>query len=409
FASPPELQVFGTDIDRAALDVARRATYPAEIASDVSAERLQRFFVETDSGFQVSTALRSKCVFAEHDVVRDPPFSKIDLASCRNLLIYLDSRAKDRVLEIVHYGLAPHGYLFLGPAESVPRDMPLFEAVNARHRIFRKKASTAALGAVYGLRGPPAGHYDVKFAPRPRPSHGRLVRQVERMLLEDLAPPSVVVDERQRVLYFVGRTNPYLGPPSGTPPTDQLLELTPKPLRHALRAALREATEHKAEARRVARVDEGSSSAVEIIAQPLRLGDEAQRLLLVTFRDVPGAAKSGLMTAPVDEAGHVLELELREARAQLESTVVELEGTNEELKDANDELLSMNEEFQSANEELQTSKEELQSMNEELRTLNQELAAKIEALDRSNADMRNLFASTDVATLFLDRDLVINR
>ncbi len=405
----PELQVFGTDIDRNALEVARRAMYGRGIEDDVSPSRLRRYFTHLPEGWQVTKAIRAACVFAEHDVVRDPPFSRLDLVSCRNLLIYLGAEAKDRVLDTVHYALKPNGFLFLGSAEGIPGNVPRFDAVDARHRIYRKHAVPVSSRRLPPPVGLSSGHFPMPSIPTPALTPSRVLRHVERLLLEELAPPAVVVDSNHRVLFFVGRSNAYLTLPKGSTPTDQLFDLAPKTLRLALRTALREASVAGAEVRHVARLGGDPPRAVEIAVQPLRLHDVPEPAYLITFSDVPEARAPTPLPSPPDDTALSLEIELRETRAQLETTVADLEGSNDELKATNEELVSMNEELQSANEELQTSKEELQSMNEELRTLNQELGHKIDALDRANADMRNLFASTDVATLFLDRDLVINR
>jgi two-component system, chemotaxis family, CheB/CheR fusion protein len=408
--NPPALQVFGTDIDRTALDFARRGIYGRDVEQHVSRARLDRYFVEVDGGLSVSPAVQKTCLFSEHDLMRDPPFSKLDLVSCRNVLIYLGADAKERVLQIFHYALLPGGFLFLGQAEGIPRDMPLFKPVVASRNIHRKTgASPSVRPAVFGLTGPPLHRSFEKYAPRPVSEHARLVRQVERCLLEEVAPPAVAVDERHRVLFFVGQSKPFLGLPAGAPPTDDLFELAAKPLRHELAVAFRAAIEQKAEVRRTVSFHDADSTSIEIVVHPLRVPSGASQVYLVAFRgstptQLPSALAQGADTAIL------LEAELRETRSQLEAIVEDLEQSNDELKTSNEELQSLNEEFQSANEELQTSQEELQSMNEELRTLNQEFVQKVAELDRANADINNLFASTDIGSVFLlDRNLTIHR
>jgi len=409
-ANPPSLQVFGTDIDRSALDVARRGIYGREIEGQVTSERLARYFAPLDGGFQVAPVVHKACLFTEHDLMRDPPFSRLDLVSCRNVLIYLGAEAKDRVLQIFHYALVPNGFLFLGPAEGVSRDGPSFGPVGGHRSLFRKVGASTGHHAVFGLSGPPSYRFAERFTPRTVSEHARLVRQVERCLLEDIAPPAVAIDERHRVLFFVGQSNPYLGLPSGAPPTDDLLELAAKPLRHELAVALREATEQKIGVRRVVSFHDAASTTVEIIVHPLRVPSGTQAVYLVAFGgSLPPTQPLPAALPPGADAAIMLETELRETRNQLETIVGELGQSNDELKTANEELQSLNEEFQSANEELQTSHEELQSMNEELRALNHALAQKITALDRANADINNLFVSTDVGSIFLDRELAIHR
>ncbi len=409
----PRVQIFATDIDEPALAVARAARYPEALLDSVSEERRKKYFTQDAGSYLLTKDVRDLCVFSPHSVIRDPPFSRLDLISCRNLLIYFGPDVQNQVIPTFHYALRPGGYLFLGSSENASQFSELFTPLDKKNRVFRSRedASNARIPLVLsGLRPAPvaknSGH-----ASRP-PSGIGLRHAVEGQVLDRYAPAHVVVNRDGDVLYYSSHTGKYLEPMAGAP-TRQLLTMARKGLRLDLRTLLREAVETEQRVTREGISVEADSDHVQIVdlsVEPLSEGNGEDRLFLVVFRDVgPVLSRQEAVkrTATPDEATVHLERELRETRERLQSLIEEYETALEELKSSNEELVSVNEEMQSTNEELEASKEELQSVNEELHTVNGELSAKVDALDRSNADLANLFESTKVATVFLDRDLVI--
>ncbi|MDE2487082.1 MAG: PAS domain-containing protein [Alphaproteobacteria bacterium] len=407
----PHIQIFATDIDARALAVARSGRYPDSVARHVSQERLARWFVREGATYSVVKDLREMCIFSPHNLIKDAPFSRIDLLSCRNVLIYLNSELQDRVIPIFHFSLRPGGYLFLGPAENITRHQKLFAPIDRRNRIFRRLDTSARVLPDFPLsprsdRPDPAGDQAWRNH-APRPLGGRTGRRMEQVA-ERYAPAYVVVDENHDVLHFSGRTGRFLEPASGAA-TLNLLNLVHRDLRLDLRSALHNAETHKkkVEARNVLMGADGSARAVNMVVEPISSDDEPGAVMVV-FQDAavvlegaPGAEAG----AATDEHVHRLETELRITRERLQTTIEELESTNEELKSSNEEYQSINEELQSANEELETSKEELQAVNEELQTVNGELAHRVGDLARANSDLKNLLESTQIATVFLDNDL----
>ncbi|HYF58584.1 MAG TPA: CheR family methyltransferase [Burkholderiaceae bacterium] len=403
--------VFATDVDRGALDFARRGLYPESAARSVSTERLERFFQRVEGGYQVRKALREMVVFAPQNVVADPPFSRLDVISCRNLMIYMEPPLQQKLLQVFHFALNPGGFLLLGKSENIGHQQAIFEPAAAGPlRIYR------SIGAASPRRGPapplPIALRDGTDPRRPAgpplrrgPDFGELTRQA---LLELHAPAAVLVDRRFQALYLHGPTETYLALPAGKPTSD-LLQLVREPLRPVLRAALHGAV---TEGRRteLAATDE-TMRHVSIVAVPLP-DRGIDGLALVTFQlapatgDAEGAARYG--DADGDLVGR-LESQINAMRRQLQGAIEELETANEELKVANEEAMSMNEELQSTNEELETSKEELQSVNEELITVNNQLSEKVDELESMNDDLGNLLTSSHIPTLFLDRRLHIKR
>ena len=415
---PPHVLVFATDIDAQALEAARQAWYPERIAEQVSAERLERFFVRHGNLYQVSKEIREMCLFSSHNVITDPPFSRLDLVSCRNLLIYLESDLQKKLIPLFHYALRSGGFLFLGPSESVAGWPDLYRTMDKRHRIYQCKDVVLRPPVSFPLADRFRFSMQRPFSEGPPPARGEqgVARAFERVLLENYSPACVLVNERGDVLYFSPRTGKYLEPPGGTP-TLRVLELARQGLRLDLRTALhkavtsREAVTHE----NVGFEADGATHRVDITVRPMsELGEEAG-LFTIVFqeRERPGSGPLGPESgeAPVEATGVIqrLESELRVTKDHLQATLEELESSNEELVSSNEELLSINEELQSANEELQTSKEELQSVNEELETINAELKKKVEELDRANSDLVNLFQSTRIATVFVDRELRIKK
>lgn len=408
----PPVQIFATDIDGRALNLARAGRYPESIAKDVSPERLSRWFIKEGATYSVVKELREMCIFSQHNVIRDAPFSRTDLVSCRNLLIYLTAELQDRVIPLFHFALRPGGFLFLGPSETVTRHAKLFAPLDRRHRIFRRLESHARVLPQFPLAAGARG----RMAPS-APSERRvradnsLAKQAER-IVERYAPAYVLLDDQYEVLQFSGRTGRYLEPAAGAANLN-LLNLVHRDLRIDLRSALHTAANDKAVVKldRLRIESDGEPHLVDLVVEPLQLG-EAGPNFIVLFRDGGAAAPGQGEEAPSAAAlrdEHVLRLEaeLRLTKERLQATIEELESTNEELKSSNEEYQSINEELQSANEELETSKEELQSVNEELQTVNGELAHRVNELAKANSDMKNLLESTQIATVFLDNDLRI--
>jgi two-component system CheB/CheR fusion protein len=410
------VQIFATDIDGEMLAEARRGRYPERIAEQVSRERLERFFAREGTTYQANKELREMCIFSMHSLIRDPPFSSLDLISCRNLLIYLEADLQKKLVPLFHYALRSRGYLLLGPSEGLAAHSDLFETVDKKHRIFRRRDTV--LRPIVDF---PFSRHGYSLASNAAPSkEARLPTPqqkaraaYERMLLDDYTPPSAVVNERGDVIFLGGRIGQYLQPPAGTLITN-LLDVVRGTLRVEVLAALHAATRTQ---RKVVRdnvpfeMEEGVRH-LRLTVRPVAGLERGAGLYAVVLQErapVEEAEGDELVVSSPEPALEQLETELRTTRADLKFAVEEAEAANEELKSSNEELISTNEELQSANEELQTSKEELQSLNEELETVNAELEQKVEELGAANSDLQNLFASTEIATIFLDRDLKVAR
>ncbi|MGD0307923.1 MAG: chemotaxis protein CheB [Acidobacteriota bacterium] len=407
-----QVQVFATDIDAKAIEKARAGVYPNSIAADVSPKRLARFFVQDQGGnsYHVSKSIRDLVVFAEQDALKDPPFSRLDLISCRNLLIYLGGEAQKKILPLFHYALNQDRYLFLGNSETIGEFMDLFAGVDRRWKIYQRKGVVTLRAAIAPYMPPLAAEG------AGAPVHPGGARDLaEQVLLEAYAPASVLINAEFDVLYIHGRTGKYLEPAAGDASLN-LLHMAREGLRMELTAAARKALTQQAPVRYegLQVKSNGDTSVVNLIVQPVTKPKAACGLLMVIFEDVTPADRPAVNAAvePFSEQEQrllTLERELRTKGEYLQAIIEELETTNEELKSTNEELQSSNEELQSTNEELETSKEELQSVNEELVTVNTELQKKIEELSRANNDMNNLMASTNIGTLFLDHQLRIQR
>jgi two-component system CheB/CheR fusion protein len=411
--SDARIQIFATDIDANALDAARAGWYPESIARDVGPERLERFFTKEDTGYRIAKELRESCIFSVHNLVKDPPFSKIDLVSCRNLLIYLNGELQQRVIPLFHFALNAGGFLFLGTSENVNDQGKLFTRVDAKYRIFRSRRAASHLPETTLAQVPKVKH--ASRAARARQIEDEIAQRAEQ-LVDARRPAYVVVDEDGDVLRFAGPTSLYMQHANGTASLN-LYTLIHKSIRAEVRAMLRQAI---AERRRVDHEPApipmaGGLQDVYIVVEPLPGTGGGSPRWVVSFQSVGPPRKheqrGGRTPTKRDrkrlEHIDTLESELSATRERLQSTIEELETSNEELKSSNEEFQSVNEELQSANEELETSKEELQSVNEELETVNSELNSKVESLDRANSDLKNLLESTQIATVFLDNDLRI--
>ncbi len=404
------IQIFATDIDAHAIDAARIGLFSETAASDMPEVRLEQNFVKEEGGYRISKFIREMCLFSVHDLVKDPPFSKLDLISCRNLLIYFQPQLQHRVLTTFHYALLPNRYLLLGPSEGVSVQPRLFSPLNKKHRLFTRQSVAARLPV-----------YPLAHLPLAAPPGKRLVigghDAIERRAMQAVnryMPAYLVVDRHYDVLRFAGQTAKYIEPATGAASLN-LFNLLHPDLRTVVRSALNQAAETGE------RVLHGSvlvaagdrNEAVNLIVEPLTETD-GDTLFVIAFQEVvpPDAGSVVAVVRDAEESGTAtrsLKRDLAATRERLRNVTEELQSSNEELQSSNEEYLSVNEELQSTNEELETSKEELQSLNEELQTINAELNHRNEGLVRAHSDLANLFDSTSIATLFLDNDLRIRR
>jgi two-component system CheB/CheR fusion protein len=409
------VQIFGTDVGDAAVGFARQGLYAASITGDVSPERLRRFFIKTDGGYQVTKSVRDMCVFARQDLTRDPPFSHLDLVCCRNVLIYMDNALQRKLLSMFHYALKPSGFLVLGHAESIGYHSDLFALMNKKNKVYRKKPAETKAPYMDVFRSPFKPDAAASPALRGANETKLVLSDATRIIMERFAPPSVLLDQQFHVVQFNGQTGLYLEPSPGEPTFD-VLKLAREGLAHGLRAALQTARKTRKTVKQPGlRIRQGSASH-EIDIEVIPVVRQGHPYYLVLFQPpaTTGTAKSRKPAArekkapPRSRIGK-LEEELAVTREYLQSTIQEIEAANEELQSANEEILSSNEELQSTNEELDTAKEELQSTNEELNTVNDELHARNEELTRVNADLLNLLASVQIAIVIVARDLRVRR
>jgi two-component system, chemotaxis family, CheB/CheR fusion protein len=410
----PTIQVFATDIDEWAITKAREGYYTLNDAADVSPERLRRFFVKDREGYRVRREIREMVLFAQHNLIKDPPFSHLDLISCRNLLIYLNRSAQERTLEVLHFALNPEGYLFLGTSESVEGAKGLFIAVDKDNHIFRSRPVetrlTLPIPSLTLTSGMMKYRLDVRI--QEPPVYERLsYLDLHQRLLEQYAPPSIVVNEEFDVVHVSAGAGRYMQIPVGEP-SHNLLRLIRPELRLELRTALYQATQgsSNSEAPGLEVKVNDQTERINLKVRPvLRADDTTRGFILVIFEPEQDKEEPTQRKDPVVISGEPiarrLEEELMRVREQLRATSEQHELQQEELKSSNEELQAMNEELRSAAEELETSKEELQSVNEELITVNQELKIKIEEISQTSNDFQNLIHSTDIATIFLDRAL----
>ena len=434
-----KILLYATDLDDDAIAVARAGIYPPNIAQDVHPERLRRFFVKEDTGYRVKKNIREMVVFAIQNVIKDPPFTKLDLLSCRNLMIYLEPEIQNRLIPSFHYALKPGGVLFLSPSESIANHPELFTPLNRKWKFYR------AVGNMASSRAVMAGGLVWTKDPNKKETE-EVVKKIKeinfaeltkRALLQSYAPASVVTDMKGNILFVHGDTGKYLRAAPGQA-TLNVIEMAREGLQLELRATLllvaasSAASDQSAvfQSREISVKTNGHFQQVHLNVRPLPTQDSGEKLLLVSFQDVahpmseklaPGLAehrnikhdKPGCGKDATGAREHQrveeLERELAYNKENLQATIEEQQASNEELKSTNEELQSTNEELQSTNEELETSKEELQSVNEELVTVNAELQAKIEQLAGMQNDMKNLLDNVNIGTIFLDEHLVIRR
>ncbi len=421
-ADSPPVQIFGTDVSQRMIDHARRGQFPEAIARAVGPARLRRFFTRVDGGYRISKVLRERCVFSRQDLTRDPPFSKLDLIVCRNLLIYLGYPLQRKVMAVFHYGLKPTGFLMLGRSETTAAYVDLFSMLDKKHKIYSRRGTAAVAEMQFGrvaLPPAPAGALGPRLSrlgpARDQAGEGSGSAEVNRLILDRYGPPGVLVDGAFRIVRTRGRTGRYLELPAGEAKLD-LLQMVRDGLVHGLRKALREAREQEAHVRKEGlQVQfDGESFAVNLDVTPI--GSGAEQRFLVLFEQ-PGHPTRGERKKDRPPAGRSLraataahlEKELAANREYLQAIIEDLEGANEELQSANEEILSSNEELQSTNEELDTAREELQSTNEELNTLNEELRNRNDELSLVNSDLLNLLGSVNIAIVMVGEDLKVRR
>ena len=416
----PAFQVFGSDLDTRALTIAREGRFPAAIEADITEERLRRFFVREGDQYRVRQELRDIVLFASHSVLKDPPFSRIDLISCRNLLIYLDRELHQQVCSTFHYALNPGGFLLVGSSETADNPPGLFRIVDRKARIYQSSLQSGdkprllprLLGSL-GLPHDPVGPARGSMAP------GALLSEAaaHRKALERVAPPSILVDSTHRVVHLSENAGRYLQP-SGGPLSGDVVDLVRHELRFELRSALHRVFEHPQPSLSLPILVRfnGAQHRVLLHVKPALEDDDGGRAQHAVVLFIEGdAIEAHSDLSDIDETSSSNEMirrlteELQLTQARLRTTREESETTNEELRAANEELQSINEEYRSTSEELETSKEELQSINEELQTVNTELKLKLEAVSRAHSDLQNLMTATDFGTLFLDASLRIKR
>jgi two-component system CheB/CheR fusion protein len=417
--SDTRVQIFATDVSDAAIEHARTGTYPASIEADVSADRLRRFFTKQDGGYRVSKMIRDLCVFARQDLTRDPPFSRLDLILCRNVLIYMDLVLQKKLLSIFHYALNPTGFLVLGQAETVGAQATLFSLVDKKFRIHRKRATGHAPAMTFPVDYSAVAVTSKKVHHEPASVEKVLQTEVNRIINDRFAPPGVVVDADMQIVQFRGQTGSFLEPAPGEASLN-LLKMAKEGLLYGLRSAINSARKSRGPARRNdLQVRNGNTwTKVDLEVVPLAVTGRVHYLVLFEQPRRRGSTPSPDAAKPPAQATgrrqsksqmHFLERELAASREYLQSVIQELEAANEELQSANEEILSSNEELQSTNEELDTAKEELQSTNEELNTVNEELHGRNEELSRVNSDLLNLLGSVQIAIVIVGADMRIRR
>ena len=409
------LQIFATDLDNEAIETARKGQFQLNIATDVSSKRLTRFFIKTEEGYRVNAEIREMVVFAKHNIILHPPFTKVDILTCRNLLIYMDAELQKKLLGLFYYSLNTDGVMVLGSAESLGTQSRFFIPIEAKQKIFKRSQSSGSPSLI---------DFPSSFARNKQPSAENQIPVIpsqniqtlaNEILLQHFSPPGVLVNEKGDIIYISGRTGKYLEPAVGKANMN-IFAMLRDGLRNEFPSAFRQVLlkKEQAELKDIKVGTNGGTQILDVTIQWLDKPEPLKGMILIIFKDVPTNVIIKEMGEKGEETLNIvrqteLEKELQTAREDTQNTLEEMQTSQEELKSTNEELQSTNEELQSTNEELTTSKEEMQSLNEELQTVNAELQSKIDDFTRVNNDMKNLLNSTDIATLFLDKDLKIRR
>jgi chemotaxis methyl-accepting protein methylase len=410
-----KLQIFATDLDPEAVEKARQGFYPANIAADVSAERLKRFFNKDDNGYRISREIREMVTFAKQNITMDPPFTKLDILICRNLLIYFAPELQKMLLPLFHYSLNPGGILFLGSAETTGANSGLFVPLSGKQRLFHRSEvfnATDALTFRTAFVTPHSAAPEEMSMFKPTKN---LQSLADSVILQRFSPPTVLTNDKGDILYFSGRTAKYLEPPTGKANLN-IHAMAREGLRFELGSALQKATRsmNPIVVRNLTMDSNEGAQTIDLTVQMLEEPTELRGMIMIVFADVPTPpvrkASGRVKSSATDTAAlQDLEKEVQRSREELQNTREEMQTSQEELRAANEELQSVNEELQSTNEELNTSKEEMQSLNEELQSINAEQTAKVDELSRTNNDMKNLLNSTEIATVFLDNKFCVRR
>jgi two-component system CheB/CheR fusion protein len=408
------LQIFATDLDQEAIDKARKGLYSSNIATDVSPERLGRFFNVESEGFRVIAAIREMVVFAPQNVIKDPPFTKLDILTCRNMLIYMESELQKKLITLFNYSLNPGGIMVLGTAETYSNQSEGFKEIDNKLKIYSRTSSPR----VSELNDFPSSFNHRKVEATEYPASPKVVENVQtladQILLQRFAPASVLVNDKGDIIYMTGRIGKYLEPVAGKA-NYNIYVMAREGLRNELPGALRKAMQNFDEVilRNIKIGTNGGTLFVDITLQRMEVQNPIKGMIMVLFTDVTAKAVNevNLKTSRRSSSGRMKEMEgvLQRSQEDLQGLREEMQTSQEELKSTNEELQSTNEELQSTNEELTTSKEEMQSLNEELQTVNVELQSKVSDFVQANDDMKNLLNSTEIATLFLDKELNIRR
>jgi two-component system CheB/CheR fusion protein len=409
------LQIFATDIDSDAIELGRKGIFSANIAADVSHERLSQFFVKDENGFRVNTAIREMVVFAPHNVIKDPPFTKLDLLFCRNLLIYMEAELQKKLMNLFHYALNAGGVMLLGSAENENSQNNMFSAIDAKLKIYKRSAIAANTELIDFPSSFTHTMKKTNDSIKPVKATDNIQTLADQLLLQRFAPASVLINPDGDILYITGRTGKYLEPSAGKANMN-IYAMAREGLQNELPGAIRKAKQ-SSEPVKLLNLKIGTNGGTQIVDITLQLIEKPEAIkgtIIIVFSDVADIprqarrkSKTGNQHSTIRD--QELEIELQRANEELQSTREEMQTTQEELKSTNEEMQSTNEELQSTNEELTTSKEEMQSLNEELQTVNIELQSKINDFMVASNDMKNLLNSTDIATLFLDKELNIRR
>jgi two-component system CheB/CheR fusion protein len=413
----PKLQLFATDLDREAIEHARNGVYYDNIVADVSLARIEKFFIKNENTYQVKKELREMIVFAQHNLIKDAPFTRLDLLSCRNVMIYLTAELQKKIIPIFHYSLNTRGIMFMGPAETIGGFTEMFVSVDPKWKIYERKEGSAIIGKMIDFPFNVSKQYPlntIKIDDMEKQISKRSVADTfNRILLENFTPSSVLVNEKGDILYSNGKTGKFLELPSGEAVMN-IYKMAREELRYVVGNIIHQARSQKGEAliNDIKLKDAGQVSILNLRAILLE-ETGLQGLVLLIFEDKglqkKAVGKSGAVNNENNVVSEEMEKELVYTKLQLNSTIEQMETSLEELKSANEELQSTNEELQSTNEESLTTKEEMQSLNEELMTMNMQYQAKAEELTRLNNDMKNLLDSTEIGTIFLDNELDILR
>ena len=410
------LQIFATDLDNDAIDIARKGIFPASISEDVSPERLKRFFLKTGDGYFINTEIREKIVFAQHNVIMHPPFTKIDILSCRNLLIYLEPELQKKMIGLFYYSLSPTGIMILGSSETLGTQSHLFTSLDLKLKIFKRAVTILAPETVdFPVNTFPRTKTEIIYK-EVRSGPARNIQTLaDQLLLQHYSPAGVLVNEHGDIIYISGRTGKYLEPAVGKANMN-IFAMLREGLRAEFPVAFRKAILKKESVvlHNIRIGANGGYQSLNVHIQWLSKPEPLNGMLMIIFTDLDEIKNTKLQALKEkktlsNERQLELEKELKYAREKIQDTLEEMQSSQEELKSTNEELQSTNEELQSTNEELMSSKEEMQSLNEELQTLNAELQSKIEDFSSVNSDMKNLLNSTDIATLFLDKKFNIRR